>query len=190
MRLKRIVPVLVVAIGFGAMTSASEQGKNDPAKYAPVLPAVKARALPVDPAKGYLVKQVKPSVFVITDGVYQSAFVTTGQGVILIDAPESFASHIPRAVAEVTKEPIAQVIYSHTPRPYRWSRVPGPTVPTAGNRGRAGRHRVLEGEERSSAAGSHVNFCERADDHSWFRQNRDQAGQLALGRGRPVDLSS
>jgi len=114
MRVRGIVSVVVVAIGFVAMTFASEQGQNDPARYVPVLPAVKARALPVDPAKGYLVKQIKPSVFVITDGVYQSAFVTTGQGVILIDAPESFAPRIPQAVAEVTKEPIQQIVYSHT----------------------------------------------------------------------------
>ena len=46
--------------------------------YVPVLPQIKARALAVDPQKGYLVKQVKPDVYVITDGLYQSAFVTTG----------------------------------------------------------------------------------------------------------------
>ena len=57
--------------------------------------------------------EVKPSVFVITEGIYQSAFVTTGQGVILFDAPPTFAQHIPRAVADVTKEPIRQIVYSH-----------------------------------------------------------------------------
>jgi glyoxylase-like metal-dependent hydrolase (beta-lactamase superfamily II) len=81
--------------------------------YVPVLPQIKARALAVDPQKGYLVKQVKPDVYVITDGLYQSAFVTTGKGVILFDAPESFAQHIVKAVAEVTREPIVQLVYSH-----------------------------------------------------------------------------
>ena len=81
--------------------------------YVPVLAQIKARALAVDPQKGYLVKQVKPDVYVITDGTYQSAFVTTGKGVILFDAPESFAQHIVKAVAEVTKEPIVQLVYSH-----------------------------------------------------------------------------
>ena len=82
--------------------------------YIPVLPAVKARALVVDPQKGYLVQKVKPDVYVITDGVYQSAFVTTGQGVILFDAPQFYGSKIVQAVAEVTKEPIKLLIYSHT----------------------------------------------------------------------------
>ncbi len=82
--------------------------------YVPVLPAVKARALAVDPAKGFLVKEVKPNVFVVTDGIYQSVFVTTGKGVVLFDAPPSFADKLPAAVAEVTKEPITQIVYSHT----------------------------------------------------------------------------
>ncbi len=81
--------------------------------YVPVLPAVKARALAVDPKKGFLVKEVKPNVYVVTDGIYQSAFVTTGSGVVLFDAPPSFADKLPEAVAEVTREPIRQIVYSH-----------------------------------------------------------------------------
>jgi glyoxylase-like metal-dependent hydrolase (beta-lactamase superfamily II) len=81
--------------------------------YVPVLPAVKARALAVDPSKGFLVKQVKPDIYVVTDGIYQSAFVTTGKGVVLFDAPPSFADKLPAAVAEVTPEPIRQIVYSH-----------------------------------------------------------------------------
>jgi glyoxylase-like metal-dependent hydrolase (beta-lactamase superfamily II) len=81
--------------------------------YVPVLPAVKARALAVDPSKGFLVKEVKPNVYVVTDGIYQSAFITTGKGVVLFDAPPSFADKLPAAVAEVTQEPIRQIVYSH-----------------------------------------------------------------------------
>jgi len=81
--------------------------------YVPVLPAVKARAMAVDPSKGFLVKEVKPNVYVVTDGIYQSAFVTTGKGVVLFDAPPSFADKLPAAVAEVTPEPIRQLVYSH-----------------------------------------------------------------------------
>ena len=81
--------------------------------YAPPLPRVKARAWRVDPRKGYLVKELKPNTFIITDGGYQSLFVTTGHGVVLFDAPPSFAQHIGQAVAETTKEPIAKLVYSH-----------------------------------------------------------------------------
>ncbi len=102
---------LALGLSFGTPSQAQEADKLP--NYVPVLPQIKARALAVDPQKGYLVKQVKPDVYVITDGIYQSAFVTTGKGVILFDAPESFAPHIVKAVAEVTREPIVQLIYSH-----------------------------------------------------------------------------
>ncbi len=82
--------------------------------YVPVLDSVKNNAFQVDQKKGYLVKEVKPNVYVITDGIWQSAFVTTGKGVILLDAPQSFGQHIIKAVAEVTDEPIKMLIYSHS----------------------------------------------------------------------------
>ena len=81
--------------------------------YAPLLPPITARAWPVDPRKGYLVKELKTNIFIITDGGYQSLFVTTGNGVVLFDAPPSFAQHISQAVAETTKESIAKLVYSH-----------------------------------------------------------------------------
>jgi hypothetical protein len=79
--------------------------------FKPVPPAVKGRILPIDPNKGYLVKQLKPSVYLITDGGYQSLFVTTGKGVILLDAPPSYGNKIVRAVSEVTSEPIVDLVY-------------------------------------------------------------------------------
>ena len=81
--------------------------------FVPVLPAIKAKAFDI-PAKGYLVKQVKPDVYVVTDGAYQSVFVTTGKGVVLFDAPPTFAAKLPQAVAEVTRETIVELVYSHS----------------------------------------------------------------------------
>jgi len=104
---------LVLAMGLSLAAATHAQGADKLPNYVPVLPQVKARALAVDPRKGYLVKQVNPGVFVITEGIYQSAFVTTGKGVILFDAPPSFAAHIIEAVAEVTTEPVVQLVYSH-----------------------------------------------------------------------------
>jgi glyoxylase-like metal-dependent hydrolase (beta-lactamase superfamily II) len=81
--------------------------------YVPLLPAVKAKALAVDHRKGYLVKELKPGIFMITDGAYESVFATTGKGVVLFDAPPSFAQHIVNAVSETTKEPIVELVYTH-----------------------------------------------------------------------------
>ena len=104
---------LAVALGLLFTVATPAQAADKLPNYVPVLPQVKARALAVDPQKGYVVKQVKPGVFVITEGIYQSAFVTTGKGVILFDAPPSFAQHIIKAVAEVTSEPVVKLVYSH-----------------------------------------------------------------------------
>lgn len=81
--------------------------------YVPLLPAVKEKAVPVDPHRGYALKLLKPHVYMITEGAYESMFVTTGKGVVLFDAPPSFARHISEAVAETTKEPIVMLVYSH-----------------------------------------------------------------------------
>jgi glyoxylase-like metal-dependent hydrolase (beta-lactamase superfamily II) len=81
--------------------------------YVPVLPQVKQRAPAIDPRKGYHVQELKPDVYMITEGAYESVFVTTGKGVVLFDAPPSFARHISQAVAETTKEPVVELVYSH-----------------------------------------------------------------------------
>jgi glyoxylase-like metal-dependent hydrolase (beta-lactamase superfamily II) len=81
--------------------------------YVPLLAAVKEKALVVDPHKGYRVQELKPDVYMITDGAYESVFVTTGKGVVLFDAPPSFAPHISQAVVETTREPIVALVYSH-----------------------------------------------------------------------------
>jgi glyoxylase-like metal-dependent hydrolase (beta-lactamase superfamily II) len=104
-----------LAIAGFLMTSASRAEEPPPLPdLRPVPTVIKARILPVDPQKGYLVKELKPSVYLITDGGYQSMFVTTGKGVILLDAPPSYGTKIVRAVSEVTSEPIVELVYSHS----------------------------------------------------------------------------
>jgi len=53
-------------------------------------------------------------LFMITDNAYQSMFFVYDRGVVVIDAPPSFAAHLPQAIAEVTDKPITHVIYSHS----------------------------------------------------------------------------
>lgn len=103
---------LLTLAGISAPTASTSYSQLAE-QYVPVLQKVKDRMLPIDHAKGYLVKEIKQDVYVVTDGGYQSMFVTTGQGVIVFDAPPSFAAHLKQAIAEVTKEPIRKLIYSH-----------------------------------------------------------------------------
>jgi glyoxylase-like metal-dependent hydrolase (beta-lactamase superfamily II) len=106
--------VAITALALGGPSTQAPAAEGPVPNYKPVPAAIKARILPIDTAKGYLVKQIKPDVYLITDGAYQSLFVTTGRGVILLDAPPSYGTRIVQAVAEVTKEPIVELIYSHS----------------------------------------------------------------------------
>jgi glyoxylase-like metal-dependent hydrolase (beta-lactamase superfamily II) len=113
MLITRLAATMLV---FGLSLSSMAQAAEAPTlpDYKSVPPAIRARILPVDAKQGYVVKQLKPDVYLITDGGYQSVFVTTGQGVILIDAPPSFAKKIVQAVSETTREPIVELVYSHS----------------------------------------------------------------------------
>jgi len=103
---------MVVLTFFFACNAWSQAAGNLP-DYVPLVPAVKAKALAVDPRKGYVVKELKPGIFMITDGAYESVFATTGKGVVLFDAPPSFAKRIVNAVTETTDEPIVELVYTH-----------------------------------------------------------------------------
>lgn len=73
-----------------------------------------ARGPAIDPQKGYVVEEIRDGLYWVTEGVYQMMFMTTGEGVIAVDAPPTIGEKILTAIAEVTDEPITHVIYSHT----------------------------------------------------------------------------
>src|SRR6476660_466626 len=67
---------------------------------------------------GYYVGRVEGNLYWITDGTYQSAFLTTRQGVVLFDAPPSIGQNIQRAVDEIAaangvSNEVTHLIYSH-----------------------------------------------------------------------------
>ena len=68
----------------------------------------------VDPAKGYFVDEIADGIYWLIGGNYQTMFFTTGQGVIVIDAPQPIGTSYLEAIQEVTDEPITHVIYSHS----------------------------------------------------------------------------
>jgi glyoxylase-like metal-dependent hydrolase (beta-lactamase superfamily II) len=107
------IAALIFGLGLAVGATGRAQTPETLPDYVPLLPQVKAKATPIDPRKGYAVKKLKPDVYMITEGAYESAFVTTGKGVVLFDAPPSFAEHIVQAVADTTREPIVELVYSH-----------------------------------------------------------------------------
>ena len=68
--------------------------------------------------QGYYVGRVERNLYWVTDGVYQSAFLTTGDGVVLFDAPPSIGHNLRRAVDEIAaangvSNTVTHLVYSH-----------------------------------------------------------------------------
>ncbi len=64
----------------------------------------------------YDVQEIKDGMYVVSAGGYNVMFLTTGEGVIVVDAPPSMGDRIFKAISEVTDEPIKYLIYSHAHR--------------------------------------------------------------------------
>ena len=67
----------------------------------------------IDFSKGYFVEEIKDGIYWVTEGAYQAMFLTTGEGVIVVDAPPTLGKNLLNAIDETTDEPITHVIYSH-----------------------------------------------------------------------------
>ncbi len=68
--------------------------------------------------QGYYVGRVERNLYWVTDGVYQSAFLTTADGVVLFDAPPSIGHNLRRAVDEIAaangvSNTVTHLVYSH-----------------------------------------------------------------------------
>jgi len=79
---------------------------------APLPDAARGVAIPED--KGYFVEEISDGLYWVTEGAYTMMFLTTGMGVIVVDAPPTIGEKILKAISEVTDEPITHVIYSHS----------------------------------------------------------------------------
>ena len=73
-----------------------------------------AKGPPVDAAKGYRLEQLGDGLYMITDNAYQSMFMVYEDGVVVVDAPPSYASHIAKGIREVSDKPITHLVYSHS----------------------------------------------------------------------------
>src|ERR1700754_3313491 len=90
-------------------------GVEDRPDYAPIPRAAMGPALN---EQGYYVGRVEGNLYFVTDGTYQSAFLTTADGVVLLDAPPTIGHNIQRAVDEIAaangvSNKVNYLIYSH-----------------------------------------------------------------------------
>jgi len=68
--------------------------------------------------QGYYVGRVERNLYWVTDGVYQAAFLTTPDGVVVFDAPPSIGGNLRRAVDEIAaaegvSNTVTHFVYSH-----------------------------------------------------------------------------
>src|SRR3712207_2467125 len=61
----------------------------------------------------YELQEIKPGVYVVSSGGYNSMSLVTQEGVVVVDAPPAIGDKIFAAVSEVTDRPITHLIYSH-----------------------------------------------------------------------------
>src|SRR5260370_29323067 len=83
--------------------------------YAPV---PKSALGPPLNAQGYYVGRVEKNLYWVTDATYQCAFLTTKDGVVLLDAPPTIGHNIQRAIDEIAAangmtNKVTHLIYSH-----------------------------------------------------------------------------
>ena len=90
-------------------------GATDLPDYAPVPRSALGPALN---DQGYYVGRVERNLYWVTDGTYNSAFLTTRDGVVLFDAPPTIGHNLRRAVDEIAaangvSNKVTHLIYSH-----------------------------------------------------------------------------
>jgi glyoxylase-like metal-dependent hydrolase (beta-lactamase superfamily II) len=88
---------------------------SDLPDYAPVPQSALGPALN---EQGYYVDRVERNLYWITDGTYQCAFLTTSDGVVVLDAPPTIGNNIQRAVDEIASangvsSKVNYLVYSH-----------------------------------------------------------------------------
>ena len=103
----------VAAVAGGALAGPASAGTLP--DYAPIPPSALGPALN---AQGYFVGPVEKNLYWVTDGTYQAAFLATGEGVVLFDAPPSIGHNLQRAIddiASATGVPgtVTHLVYSH-----------------------------------------------------------------------------
>lgn len=63
--------------------------------------------------KGYQLRQIGDGVYFLSDTAYNTIFVVSDQGVIVVDPLPTLGKKYLQAIAEVTTQPVTHIIYSH-----------------------------------------------------------------------------
>ncbi len=111
------VPAAAALIGVGPLAGTARAaipgGLTD---YAPIPPGALGPALNAD---GYFVGKINGNLYWVTDSVYQAMFLTTRDGVVLVDAPPTIGHNLLRAIGAITQANgrpanVTHLVYSHS----------------------------------------------------------------------------
>lgn len=117
---------ITIAMAVLMLTRTGTSGAETPYPDMPQIPPIgvriahylpvpeDAKGPPVDPIKGYRLQELGKGLYMITDNAYQSMFMVYETGVVVVDAPPPYASHILEGIREVTEKPVTHLIYSHS----------------------------------------------------------------------------
>jgi glyoxylase-like metal-dependent hydrolase (beta-lactamase superfamily II) len=78
----------------------------------PALPDI-AKGPAIDPAKGYIVSEIRDGLYWYGTGSYICMFLVTPAGVIVADVPKGEDTKLLAAIQSVTNQPVTHIIYSH-----------------------------------------------------------------------------
>ena len=109
-------PTAAALLGGPLASMASAASSSNLPDFAPVPAQAFGPALNAD---GYFVGQIDGNLYWVTDSVYQAMFLTTREGVVLVDAPPTIGHNLLRAIASVTHasgmpSKVTHLVYSHS----------------------------------------------------------------------------
>src|SRR6266568_290165 len=109
-------PTAAALLGGPLASMASAANANNLPDFAPVPAEAFGPALNAD---GYFVGQIDGNLYWVTDSFYQAMFLTTRDGVVLVDAPPTIGHNLLRAISDVTQangrpSQVTHQVYSHS----------------------------------------------------------------------------
>jgi glyoxylase-like metal-dependent hydrolase (beta-lactamase superfamily II) len=105
-----------VALSPGAASADGQPETTALPDFAPVPPSALGPALN---EQGYFVGNINDNLYWVTDSSYQAMFLTTRDGVVLVDAPPTIGQNLQRAIDAVTQAngkpaEVTHLVYSHS----------------------------------------------------------------------------
>jgi hypothetical protein len=96
------VPAAAVVLGgpLAAGTADAAEPGVAPGQFAPIPPS--ALGPPLN-SQGYHVGRIAGNLYWVTDSAYTAMFLTTRDGVVLVDAPATIGHNLLRAIDQVTQ---------------------------------------------------------------------------------------